>query len=230
MSVSRALRVALSDASTSKCSVRSARVPLSSFQLRAHHNHRHSFWQQQQQAASRAFSTSPAVQRKRGADVPSEATPTDLGALDMFGNTPPPSTSVDVCMYDGFGLNSGVTIRDGNGALLFNGEAFEWRPWEAKGEMRLINDKGQFEVPAESLAVLDLLWPRPDLLIIGVGKNIVPLSPETKKALGEMGLRVDVLDTRNAASQFNMLATERGVSEVAAALIPLGWKEGEGAK
>jgi uncharacterized protein len=58
----------------------------------------------------------------------------------------------------------------------------------------------------------------------------VPLSPETKKALGEMGLRVDVLDTRNAASQFNMLATERGVSEVAAALIPLGWKEGEGAK
>jgi hypothetical protein len=79
----------------------------------------------------------------------------------MFGNTPPPSTSVDVCMYDGFGLNSGVTIRDGNGALLFNGEAFEWRPWEAKGEMRLINDKGQFEVPAESLAVLDLLWPRP---------------------------------------------------------------------
>lgn len=44
-----------------------------------------------------------------------------------------------------------------------------------------------------------------------------------------MGLRVEVLDTRNAASQFNMLATERGVDDVAAALIPIGWKEGVGA-
>jgi hypothetical protein len=39
-----------------------------------------------------------------------------------------------------------------------------------------------------------------------------------------------VLDTRNAAAQFNMLATERGVSEVAAALIPIGWQEGKGAQ
>jgi hypothetical protein len=45
-----------------------------------------------------------------------------------------------------------------------------------------------------------------------------------------MGLRVEVLDTRNAASQFNLLATERGVSVIAAALIPIGWQEGVGAK
>lgn len=69
-----------------------------------------------------------------------------------------------------------------------------------------------------------------DLLIIGVGKEIRPLSPETRMILADMGLRVEVLDTRNAASQFNMLATERGVSDVAAALIPLGWQEGVGAK
>ena len=37
------------------------------------------------------------------------------------------------------------------------------------------------------------------------------------------------MDTRNAAAQFNMLATERGVADVAAALIPIGWKEGVGA-
>jgi NADH dehydrogenase [ubiquinone] 1 alpha subcomplex assembly factor 3 len=43
-------------------------------------------------------------------------------------------------------------------------------------------------------------------------------------------MRVEVLDTRNAAAQFNLLATERGVSEVAAALIPIGWKEGVGAE
>jgi hypothetical protein len=41
-------------------------------------------------------------------------------------------------------------------------------------------------------------------------------------------MRVEVLDTRNAAAQFNLLATERGVADVAAVLIPIGWKDGVG--
>lgn len=57
-----------------------------------------------------------------------------------------------------------------------------------------------------------------------------PLSPATRKHISSLGMRVDVLDTRNAASQFNLLATERGVADVAAALIPMGWKEGVGAR
>jgi uncharacterized protein len=58
----------------------------------------------------------------------------------------------------------------------------------------------------------------------------MPLSPDTRRAISELGIRVEILDTRNAAAQFNLLATERGVSEVAAALIPIGWREGIGAK
>lgn len=42
-------------------------------------------------------------------------------------------------------------------------------------------------------------------------------------------MRIEVLDTRNAASQFNLLATERGINDIAAALIPIGWKEDVGA-
>ena len=65
---------------------------------------------------------------------------------------------------------------------------------------------------------------------MGVGKSNMPLSPDTRRAISELGIRVEILDTRNAAAQFNLLATERGVSEVAAALIPIGWREGIGAK
>lgn len=133
-------------------------------------------------------------------------------------------------MYDGFGLNSGVTISDGNGVMLVDGEVFNWRPWEAKGSMNLANKKGQFDIPAQSFALFDLIWPRPDLLIIGTGPSIMPLSPETRRHISELGIRIELLDTRNAAAQFNLLATERGVSDVAAALIPVGWKEGVGAK
>lgn len=51
-----------------------------------------------------------------------------------------------------------------------------------------------------------------------------PLSPETKRHINSLGIRVEVQDTRNAAAQFNLLATERGVTEIAAALIPIGYK------
>lgn len=64
-----------------------------------------------------------------------------------------------------------------------------------------------------------------DLLILGVGSSIVPISPETRQQIVSLGIRLEVLDTRNAAAQFNLLATERGVGDVAAALIPTGYKD-----
>lgn len=67
-----------------------------------------------------------------------------------------------------------------------------------------------------------------DLLIIGFGAHTMPLSPATRKVAADLGLKVDLMDTRNAQSAFNMLATERGVENVAGALIPLGWEEGVG--
>ena len=54
---------------------------------------------------------------------------------------------------------------------------------------------------------------------------MLPLAPETRKRISALGIRVDVQDTRNAAAQFNLLATERGVGSVAAALVPIGWRE-----
>lgn len=92
-----------------------------------------------------------------------ERAPTDFGALDVLGNTPVPSTSIDVCMSDGFHLNSGARILDGAGVLLVGGEAFSWRPWLSRGEKRLLNKKGQWEVSNDTLGLLGLIWPRPGI-------------------------------------------------------------------
>lgn len=114
-------------------------------------------------------------------DTPSETPPTDFNDLDVLGGVPAPSTSVDVCMYDGFGLNSGITITGGNGALLVSGEAFRWRPWEAKQSMQLLNREGQFELPPAAFGLIDVLWPRPGTLAISLFCNSIcefcPLSP-----------------------------------------------------
>lgn len=95
---------------------------------------------------------------RRADEEPSRA---DLSDLDVLGNTPVPSTSVDVCTSNGFHLNSGARVTDGSGVLLINGEAFTWRPWAPRGEKRLLNKKGQWEVPNETFGLFGLLWPRP---------------------------------------------------------------------
>lgn len=55
-----------------------------------------------------------------------------------------------------------------------------------------------------------------------------PISPRVRQYINSLGIRVDIQDTRNAAAQYNLLATERGIGNVAAALIPIGWREDVG--
>ena len=49
----------------------------------------------------------------------------------------------------------------------------------------------------------------------------MPLAPQTRSDINQLGMRVEILDTRNAAAQYMLLATERGIEQVAAALVPL---------
>ncbi|OAA61136.1 NADH dehydrogenase [Niveomyces insectorum RCEF 264] len=148
----------------------------------------------------KATTTGSNVVKPASESTPAEARRADFSSLDVFGDTPVPSTSVDSCLPGGFRLNNGVQITDGSGVLLVGGEAYAWRPWGRQGA--LTNAKGQWAVDRNAFGLLSLIWPRPAL-----------------------GMRVEVLDTRNAASQFNLLATERGVDDVAAALIPIGWMD-----
>ncbi|KAB5570841.1 hypothetical protein GE09DRAFT_721842 [Coniochaeta sp. 2T2.1] len=193
-----------------------------------------------QHVSRRALHTTPhhaQAHNKFNETAPDQPPPTDFARLDVLGQTPPPATSIDACLPDGFVLGDGtVTISDGSGALLVGGEAFAWRPWD-EGTKKLVNGKGQWEIGGgeegaleRAFGVLGVVWPRPDLLILGLGPDMRPLSPAVKKHISSLGIRVEVADTGNAASQYNLLATERGVGEVAAALIPIGWREGEGAK
>ncbi|KUJ22022.1 uncharacterized protein LY89DRAFT_681359 [Mollisia scopiformis] len=184
--------------------------------------------------SSTSFLTaSPKPQTRDRGPASTEDTQTDFGALNVLGNTPIPSTSIDACLWDGFHLDSGVKITGGTGVLLIAGEAFSWRPWEAvaaggEGSLKLVNGKGQWDVGEEAWGVLELVWPKPDLLILGLGKDMRPISPRVRQYINSLGIRVDIQDTRNAAAQYNLLATERGIGNVAAALVPIGWREDVG--
>ncbi|EHY56866.1 hypothetical protein ABEF95_001200 [Exophiala dermatitidis] len=166
--------------------------------------------------------------------VSEEDTQTDFERMDILANAgaTAPATSIDACIHDGFHLNNGVQTRGGLGVLLLDGEAFVWAPWKAdtatpssNGFDRFLDPRrGILSFPPSSLGIFDLVFPKPDLLIIGTGGKLWMLSRETRKFLSEeLGIRVDVMDTANAAAAYNLLATERGVKEVAGLMIPDGF-------
>uniref|UniRef100_A0A7R9YSL5 NADH dehydrogenase [ubiquinone] 1 alpha subcomplex assembly factor 3 n=1 Tax=Chlamydomonas euryale TaxID=1486919 RepID=A0A7R9YSL5_9CHLO len=77
---------------------------------------------------------------------------------------------------------------------------FLWRP-------RTLED-----VTPESLGVLTLLKPRPEVLVLGCGASPGLLPPPVSKFLADHGIKVEVLDSRNATAYFNLLNDEgRGV-------------------
>lgn len=76
------------------------------------------------------------------------------------------------------------------------------------------------DITPESLAALELLEPKPDLVVIGTGKQIVSLSEDVERYLREIDVKVETGDTANAASTFNVLVEEGRC--VAGALLPVG--------
>jgi NADH dehydrogenase [ubiquinone] 1 alpha subcomplex assembly factor 3 len=65
---------------------------------------------------------------------------------------------------------------------------------------------------------LILLWR--EILVLGCGKYIQPVDPQFRKFIRSTGMKLEVVDSRNAASTYNILNEEGRI--VAAALIPYG--------
>lgn len=208
----------------------------------------------EQHHAARSFSTSrqrlePAAPRARNPYAPThrdrgprskEDTQTDFGAMDVLGHIAPPATSVDACTSDGFHLDNGVKTEGGAGILLVGGEAFTWEPWKdptAEAAQRTISSlldqrKGILSFSKENLGLLELVHPKPDLLIVGTGGRLWMLSKDIRKYINEvLGCRIDVMDTANATSAYNLLGKERGVeggAGVGGLFLPIGWSGMQG--
>jgi hypothetical protein len=151
-----------------------------------------------------------------------------------------PATSIDACTHDGFYLNNGIQTHGGMGVLLLDGEAFVWTPWDTSsatasiasstgagggGFGSLLDRRGLLTIQPKSLGILGLIYPKPDLLLIGTGRKLWMLNKDTRRYLSEeLGMKVDVMDTPNAAAAYNLLVMERGASEVGALMIPDGFK------
>ncbi|CAO3587727.1 unnamed protein product [Absidia cylindrospora] len=78
----------------------------------------------------------------------------------------------------------------------------------------------QAEWDMDSLCIFDLVSPKPELILFGTGATFAPLPAHVRKHFYDMGVQVDIMNTKHAAATYNVLAEEG--RRVAAALLPVG--------
>ncbi|KAG7946000.1 hypothetical protein I3843_14G016000 [Carya illinoinensis] len=76
------------------------------------------------------------------------------------------------------------------------------------------------EITPDSLSIFRTVRPIPEILILGCGRHIEPVGPELRRFVRSIGMKLEVLDSRNATSTYNILNEEGRI--VAAALLPYG--------
>ncbi|KAK8916448.1 hypothetical protein KSP39_PZI022809 [Platanthera zijinensis] len=76
------------------------------------------------------------------------------------------------------------------------------------------------DINSDSLSIFKILRPIPEILILGCGRHIEPITPELRQFIRSTGMKLEAIDSRNAASTYNIIREEGRM--VAAALLPYG--------
>lgn len=120
--------------------------------------------------------------------------------------TPPDVGTVRIDGYHETGFIVGDVQVEGS-ILCFGDLWLSWKPRRVS------------EITDDSLSIVDLLKPAPDLVILGTGQKIERIPEPLCKSLFTRGVSLEVLDTVNAVATFNILNQEG--RKVIGALLPL---------
>ncbi|CUA69425.1 hypothetical protein RSOLAG22IIIB_03951 [Rhizoctonia solani] len=128
---------------------------------------------------------------------------------NILGDGPAPAVQVKSAGEAGIELADGLILP---GACVFlAGRVFLW-------DVPTPNDRWT-NWGLEHLEVFDVVVPKPELLLLGTGKSAMLPPPRFREYLSRIGVQIDIMDTRNACSTYNLLAEEG--RRVAAALLPI---------
>ncbi|KAK9487181.1 NADH dehydrogenase 1 alpha subcomplex assembly factor 3 [Lipomyces starkeyi] len=140
--------------------------------------------------------------------------------FDLLQDLPRPPMAIDNVLEDGFLLSDGTVFecKDSTlGLVIVDGQVFEWDFAQYCTGL----DTGLVDISKDGVKMLSLLFPRPELLLVGLGGKSRILSEKTRAVLMGMGYTIEVTDTQNGANNFELLATERP-RQVMAMLLPPG--------
>ncbi|RZS24371.1 hypothetical protein BHM03_00057433 [Ensete ventricosum] len=113
----------------------------------------------------------------------------------------------------------------GDTGFTVNGVKYEGSLLVVEHKLMTWTPKTFSEITPESLSVFKILRPVPvfcfsEILILGCGRHIQPVSSQLQQFIRSTGMKLEAVDSRNAASTYNVLSEEG--RPVAAALLPYG--------
>ncbi|KAL1406554.1 mitochondrial import receptor subunit tom20 [Vanrija albida] len=136
---------------------------------------------------------------------------------NLFEAPENPPLSVHKLTAKGFILSDGLVVP--GGAIFAEGKVFLWDVDPPKGDGSQGLAKAWEGWGVDRFAVFERLVPRPEILLFGTGARVIPAPPEIRDYISSLGIQLDLMDTRNAASTYNLLFEEGRT--VSAALCPL---------
>ncbi|KAJ2788378.1 hypothetical protein H4R21_007018, partial [Coemansia helicoidea] len=126
--------------------------------------------------------------------------------------------SVTETLATGFRLSNGHTMY--GPLLIVNSQPFSLKiPPPTMGKDGVVSNP-LFVLDPDALALLQAVAPKPELLIVGGGATICPLSPAARSYLTSIGLGIELASTKHATSTFDTLSEEG--RNVALLAVPAG--------
>jgi len=139
----------------------------------------------------------------------------NLAKYDIYALTEKPENNVEMISNDSIVFSNLKVVRSPNGALLLNNQIFEINLNEMTIQNGIVVELGD-----KVLDIFKIIYPKPELLVVGLGQKSRILGKNTRNKLIELGIRVETSDTRNCALSYDLLATERSPELVGAVMLP----------
>lgn len=123
----------------------------------------------------------------------------NISDFDIYNDLPIPANTVEVVLHNGFRLTSGVRVITEDpvnkplALLLLGTEAFEL-DLSAPG-LVIGLDRGFVTISPKVLGVLEVVHPKPELLVVGLGKKSRLLTPDTRKIITSLGIQIELSTT-----------------------------------
>ena len=123
----------------------------------------------------------------------------NISDFDIYNELPMPANTVEVVLHNGFRLTSGVRVITDDpvnkplALMLLGTEAFEIDLSEPGAVTGL--DRGFVCISEKILGVLEVVHPKPELLVVGLGKKSRLLTPDTRKIITSLGIQIELSTT-----------------------------------
>ncbi|KAI0722645.1 NADH dehydrogenase 1 alpha subcomplex assembly factor 3 [Earliella scabrosa] len=133
--------------------------------------------------------------------------PNDGGLNNILAGGEAPPVQVKTITPNGIQLIDGLVLP--SACIFLDGKVFLWN----------VPEKTWDGWKPEHFEIFETVVPKPEILLLGTGDRVEKMPSALRQYLNKVGVQVDIMNTRNACSTYNLLAEEG--RRVAAALLPI---------